>query len=163
MPITRTPMIDDDGSGTTGTIINNAWKQELYNQIDAYVQSWVATPFNAAQFGAVAPMTWTVTAGQVTANWYLIVGRVLFWNLSIEASTVGGTPTSVLVATLPGAVVGAAKAWGQGRIYQAAAGWREADLVVNAGESVLRVSRADGTTLTVDGTTYVHLQVMVAF
>jgi len=28
-------MTDDDGTGTTGTIINNAWKQELYNQIDA--------------------------------------------------------------------------------------------------------------------------------
>jgi len=37
MPITRTPMIDDDGSGTTGTIINNAWKTELYDQIDAGV------------------------------------------------------------------------------------------------------------------------------
>lgn len=35
MAITRTPIIDDDGSGTTGTIINNAWKTELYNQIDA--------------------------------------------------------------------------------------------------------------------------------
>jgi hypothetical protein len=34
MPITRTPIIDDDGSGHTGTIINNAWKTELYNQID---------------------------------------------------------------------------------------------------------------------------------
>jgi hypothetical protein len=35
MSITRTAMVDDDGSGTTGTILNNAWKQELYNQIDA--------------------------------------------------------------------------------------------------------------------------------
>src|SRR4029450_7033065 len=35
--ITRTPMVDDDGSGTTGTVINNAWKTELYNQIDAVV------------------------------------------------------------------------------------------------------------------------------
>jgi hypothetical protein len=35
MAITRTPWIDDDGSGTTGTIINNAEKQALYNQIDA--------------------------------------------------------------------------------------------------------------------------------
>jgi hypothetical protein len=35
MAITRTPMVDDDGTGTTGTIINNAWKQEFYNQIDA--------------------------------------------------------------------------------------------------------------------------------
>lgn len=37
MPITRTPIIDDDGTGTTGTAIDNAWKQELYNQIDAAV------------------------------------------------------------------------------------------------------------------------------
>ena len=35
MAITRTPIIDDDGSGTKGTIIDNAWKQELYGQIDA--------------------------------------------------------------------------------------------------------------------------------
>ena len=35
MAITRTPIIDDNGTGTTGTIINNAWKTELYNQIDA--------------------------------------------------------------------------------------------------------------------------------
>ena len=35
MAITRTPMIDDDGTGTTGTIINSAWKVELYDQIDA--------------------------------------------------------------------------------------------------------------------------------
>lgn len=35
MPITRTTMIDDDGSGTTGTILNNAWLQTIYNQIDA--------------------------------------------------------------------------------------------------------------------------------
>jgi hypothetical protein len=37
MAITRTAMVDDDGSGTTGTILNNAWKQELYNQIDAKI------------------------------------------------------------------------------------------------------------------------------
>lgn len=36
MPITRTAMTDDDGSGTTGTILNNAWKQEFYDQIDAF-------------------------------------------------------------------------------------------------------------------------------
>jgi len=37
MPIARTPMVDDDGSGKTGTIINNAWKTEFYGQIDALV------------------------------------------------------------------------------------------------------------------------------
>ncbi len=39
MSITRTPIHDDDGTGTTGTILNNAWKQELYNQIDALALS----------------------------------------------------------------------------------------------------------------------------
>jgi hypothetical protein len=33
--IARTPMVDDDGTGEYGTVINNAWKQEFYNQIDA--------------------------------------------------------------------------------------------------------------------------------
>jgi len=33
--ITRTPWIDDDGTGTTGTVLNNAIKTELYGQIDA--------------------------------------------------------------------------------------------------------------------------------
>lgn len=34
MSITRTAWTDDDGSGTTGTIINNAEKTTLYDQID---------------------------------------------------------------------------------------------------------------------------------
>jgi hypothetical protein len=33
--ITRTPWIDDDGTGTTGTVINNALHTANYNQIDA--------------------------------------------------------------------------------------------------------------------------------
>jgi hypothetical protein len=37
--ITRTPFVDDDGTGTTGTVINNPWKQELYDQIDAVIAS----------------------------------------------------------------------------------------------------------------------------
>jgi len=37
MPVTigRTPIQDDDKTGTTGTSLDNAWKQEFYNQIDA--------------------------------------------------------------------------------------------------------------------------------
>jgi hypothetical protein len=37
MAITRTPIIDDSGSGQDGTVIDNAWKQEFYDQIDAQV------------------------------------------------------------------------------------------------------------------------------
>jgi hypothetical protein len=49
--ITRTPWIDDDGSGTTGTVINNAEKTTLYNQIDAAL----------AAVSPTAPTTWTPT------------------------------------------------------------------------------------------------------
>lgn len=34
MAITRTPIQDDSGTGTDGTVLGNAWKQELYDQID---------------------------------------------------------------------------------------------------------------------------------
>lgn len=50
MSITRTPIIDDDGSGHTGTVIDNAWKQELYAQIDA-----MAAPFPNYSAGSWTP------------------------------------------------------------------------------------------------------------
>lgn len=34
MPITRTADTDDDGTGTTGTVRNNAWKTAVYAAID---------------------------------------------------------------------------------------------------------------------------------
>jgi hypothetical protein len=37
MAIARTTIVDDDGTLTTGTIWNNAWKVELYDQIDAEI------------------------------------------------------------------------------------------------------------------------------
>jgi hypothetical protein len=57
MAITRTPMVDDDGSGTTGTIINNAWKQELYGQIDAMATSGVWTPIDTSGAGLALSVT----------------------------------------------------------------------------------------------------------
>lgn len=105
MPITRTPMIDDDGSGTTGTILNNAWKQELYGQIDAFVGPWIDVPFNAANFAATGG-TWTVTAPSVGRYSYAIVGTTLLVQLYITGTTIGGSPSSLNVQ-LPAAI----KAW----------------------------------------------------
>jgi hypothetical protein len=60
--ITRTPMVDDDGSGEVGTVLNNAWKQELYNQIDALVSGAggsadVITSATGGSSGAIAGTT----------------------------------------------------------------------------------------------------------
>jgi hypothetical protein len=87
MPITRTAMIDDDGSGTTGTIFNNAWKQEFYNQIDANPGLVAYTP----TWGATGSQP---TIGNGTLNGsYARLGKVVFVNfvLTIGSTTfVGG-------------------------------------------------------------------------
>jgi hypothetical protein len=75
--ITRTPIVDDDGTGTTGTIIDNAWKQELYNQIDAVVAANVGggtggyAPIDSPHFTGIptapTPGTGTNTTQLATA------------------------------------------------------------------------------------------------
>src|SRR2546430_12600236 len=40
--ITRTAWTDDDGTGTSGTVVNNAEKTTLYTQIDAVVAALYA-------------------------------------------------------------------------------------------------------------------------
>jgi hypothetical protein len=106
MAITRTAMVDDDGSGTTGTIINNAWKTEFYNQIDSALASGggaaiVDVPFSAANFTTPdAGCTWTVTAGQVT-YFYTVNGKLVTVSLQIAGSVITGTPIFLHVALPP--------------------------------------------------------------
>ena len=121
MAIPRTPMEDDDGSGTTGTILNNAWKQELYNQIDQ-IGTWQIEPFNAVNF-----INFTVTAAQVTVNRYMKIGRTVWWELTVSGATVPG-PAGSLAVVVPGGVAAVTAgtflldhippggAWGPGRV-----------------------------------------------
>jgi hypothetical protein len=53
MPITRTPIIDDSGSGRDGTVIDNAWKQEFYNQIDAQAAAAATAPLSTLVLGTL--------------------------------------------------------------------------------------------------------------
>jgi hypothetical protein len=95
MPITRTIMIDDDGSGTTGTILNNAWKQELYNQIDAFaaaapqVGTWV--PVDASGAGlAITVVTaryWKLDKLVVLSGYFVYPS-----NSDANVAKVGGIP-----------------------------------------------------------------------
>ena len=99
-------MTDDDGTGTTGTVINNAWKQEFYNQIDdlttAMLPLWTPVPFTAAYFTA-ATGTWTVPAGSVTSYHYAVMGKILFLNVVIgAATTLSATTASVKIFLPPG-------------------------------------------------------------
>jgi len=125
MAITRTPMIDDDGSGTTGTVINNAWKQELYNQIDgALAGGWPGgttgqLPFPATQApssganvlddyeegtftpalsfaGAAAGLTYAGRSGV-----YVKIGQFVWVQLQVTLSAKGTSTGAAQIDTLP--------------------------------------------------------------
>jgi hypothetical protein len=64
--ITRTPWIDDDGTGTTGTVINNAVKTALYNDIDGALAK-VASLAGGNAFTGTQSTTGTLLVG-TTAN-----------------------------------------------------------------------------------------------
>lgn len=136
MPITRTPMIDDDGSGTTGTIINNAWKTEFYNQIDAVAGgAWTARAFNAANYYPEPPLTWTPIAAQIYLDRYTYLGNLLIWHVKMSDITLGGAPGAHIHVKLPGS-----------RLVPIASQLIGVDGYTNAGWSVHRIYVAAGST-----------------
>ena len=108
--ITRTALTDDDGTGTTGTVLNNAFKTQLYDQIDVAlatlntaigaVGAWTTVTFAAGNFTAQAG-TWTVTAGQQTTYAYAVLGKTMVLAFCINGGTVSATPTYLAMA-IPG-------------------------------------------------------------
>jgi hypothetical protein len=97
MAITRTPWIDDDGSGTSGTIINNAEKSLLYDQIDAYVGGdWVEIPPIAGNFTADGGVIW---APAQAVYWFVSLGRnTAVVSLYLNPGTLSGSTASLYVA-----------------------------------------------------------------
>ena len=89
--------------------IDNTWLGDnaFDNGISEYSRTvnqgvWQDEPYDAANYSGLSGMTWSVSAGQAAVNRYATVGNILFWNFSVVAGVVGGTPSQVLVATLPG-------------------------------------------------------------
>jgi len=104
MAITRTAMVDDDGTGTTGTVINNAWKQQFYDQIDAAIPTgvWTAVPYNAADYSASGGGTWTVEAGDITMFRYALVSpKTMIVAINFNNTAVAGTVNYVTIK-IPG-------------------------------------------------------------
>lgn len=94
-------MVDDDGSGTTGTVLNNAWKQELYDQIDAAAGgAWIDVPYNAANFTADGA-TWTVLAGDQRTYAYVLNGKTMTLAISLVGSTLSASSAGLHIA-IPG-------------------------------------------------------------
>jgi hypothetical protein len=163
MPITRTPIIDDDGSAQTGTVIDNAWKQQLYDQIDAMpvnaaAAAWVDVPFNAANFGAAPSMTWTVEAADVLQNRYSLVGKTLTWSVYLFTTTLAGTASNQLRINIPGPVGSTAKSarFTMPATYISDGGTNVGGIVESVGLTYIAISKINLANFTL-GTNSCHL------
>jgi hypothetical protein len=88
---------NDDGSGTTGTVRDNAWKQAMATAINAAIGDWTAVTFSAGNFTASSG-SWTVASGDVGINRYQIINKTLFWVCTLSATTVTATPATLRIA-----------------------------------------------------------------
>lgn len=102
MAITRTAWTDDDGTGTTGTILNNAQKTSLYDQIDGLIGEWTDVAFSAGNFTGNGSMTWTLASGDASTNRYVKHNKTLTWSVFLITTSVGGTPSTDLQIAVPG-------------------------------------------------------------
>jgi hypothetical protein len=118
MAITRVPLVDDDGSGTTGTILNNAWLQGLYTNIDLAIEPLYGTWTPADGSGAAL----VLQAGS-KGSWAKY-GRLIFlWGQFIYPATSNTLPA--VIAGLPAVIrapVGAAQGFGIARVWYMAEG-----------------------------------------
>src|SRR4051812_26307178 len=84
---TRTSITDDDGTGTTGTVINNAWKSELYGQVDDAINAAVRAVEAVTNLETAARFATTSQINGTGANTFGAGGAALATGATISSST----------------------------------------------------------------------------
>lgn len=93
-------IIDDDGSGTIGTVLNHA----LFEQVKTYIDDvtvWIDVPHNPFNFGA-SGTTWTVTApNQATFAYALVGSKTMLLQIYLTNTTLAANWPGSLDIILP--------------------------------------------------------------
>jgi hypothetical protein len=87
-------LVDDSGTGTNGTVWDKSQIDQFFGVIDFRVRDWVPVPFAAGNFYSDTG-SWTVEAGDVAINRIALTGQLAVWDLVINATTVGGSPSTL--------------------------------------------------------------------
>lgn len=116
--IVRDADTDDDGSGTTGTIHNNAWKTAFYNRIDTALaalvtasggDAWITPAFAAGDYTANGALVWTLQSGDVITFAYQINGKTMTVAFVLDTTTLSGTTDFKVFIKIPAAKTAAKK------------------------------------------------------
>jgi hypothetical protein len=86
-------------------VIQPGHVNDLQDEVSAIetdlLAGWTAVSFSAGNFTGSGSMTWTVGSGDVIANRYKVIGKTLIWQVELNATTVGGTPSNQLKIAVP--------------------------------------------------------------
>ena len=94
----NTPLAAGVGSATYQYDVTTArWRMVSHDQ-----GATILPAFDAGVFTGSDSMTWTVASGDRLAYSYYLQGRLLYVNIYVQTSTVGGTPSNSLQVTVPG-------------------------------------------------------------
>lgn len=87
---------DDDGSGTTGTILDQAF----FNSVRDYIgTAWTTVAHSAGNFTADTG-SWTVASGDQSYFAYVEIGKTMIVSVVLVTTSVSGTPTNLRI-TVP--------------------------------------------------------------
>ena len=101
MALTRDVDTDDSGSGTDGTIHNNAWLQSIYDTIELE-WTWDSVTHSDANFtGDGTDGNWVVAAGDQDNFKHRRHGKKVDFKVTIVTSSVANTP-AILTIAIPG-------------------------------------------------------------
>lgn len=88
---------DDDGTGTTGTILDLA----LFNSIRDYIgAAHQSVTYDSANFTGSGTLTWTVASGDQETFKYVEIGKTMIMSISLVTTSVSGTGSQLRV-TVP--------------------------------------------------------------
>lgn len=69
--------------------------------------------FSAGDFTANGAMTWTLTSGDMVANRYMLLGKLMIWFVTLTTTSVGGVVDTTLRMTIPDGILPAVETNGQ--------------------------------------------------
>lgn len=84
------------------------------------VGAWQSQTYAAGDYSAGGSMTFTVDSGDVGTNRYMVIGKTLFYEISISNTVLGGTPNAEVRIKIPGGYTAASSMPTIGTAYSGA-------------------------------------------
>lgn len=86
---------DDDGSNTTGTVVNNA---NVWTLIRNYINNGMTTVAHAGGNFTASSGSWTVASGDQSTFAYLEIGKLMIVTFDLATTSVSATPGELRIA-----------------------------------------------------------------